>query len=102
MTDALQSSKMASGTADYTQDWLNADAFSRLTLGEDCGHIASDEESDHSEHDQGPATRLYLLSLEGLQRLCRRGQSTLWLYHLPFTIYHLPFTIGRDTCTPPF
>lgn len=40
--------------------------------------IALDEESGHTEHNHGSATRLYLLSREGLQRLCRSRQITSW------------------------
>ena len=40
--------------------------------------IAPTEEPDHHEHNQGLANRLYLLSLEGLQHICRQKQSTSW------------------------
>ena len=60
---------MASSRTDYTQEWLNAESTTK---------IAPNKESGHIEPDEGLATRLYLLSREGLQRLCRRRESNSW------------------------
>ncbi len=64
--DRLQSVR---GHTDNSQERLNAGPSTQ---------IAPYEEPDHHEHNQGPATQLHLLSLLGLQHLCRRRQSASW------------------------
>lgn len=63
---------MASGRADYTQEWLNAEPLTPIAPDEEFGYTAAEVDPDHSDYNQGLATRLYLLSREGLQRLCRQ------------------------------
>ena len=67
---------MASGRADYTQEWLNAEPLTPIASDEELGYTAPDVDPDHNDYNQGLATRLYLLSREGLQRLCRRNTGS--------------------------
>ena len=63
---------MASGRADYIQEWLDAESSTPIALDEEFGFTAADVEPDHQEYNQGLATRLYQLSRQGLQQLCRQ------------------------------
>ena len=65
---------MASGRADYTQKWLNAKDLTPIAVDDESGCTAADVEPDHNEHNQGLATRLYQLSRQGLQQLCRQEE----------------------------
>lgn len=66
---------MASGRADYTQEWLNAEPLTPIAPDEEFGYTAAEVDPDQNDYNQGLATRLYLLSREGLQRLCWRNKA---------------------------
>lgn len=66
---------MTSRRADFTQEWLNAEPLTQISPDDEVRYTAADVESDYNEQNLGLATQLYLLSREGLQRLCRREQT---------------------------
>ena len=66
---------MTSGRADYIQEWLDAESSTPIALDEDFGFTAANIESDHDNHNQGLATRLYRLGRQGLQNLCRQKRN---------------------------
>ena len=66
---------MASSRADYIQAWLDSGPLAPNAPDEDLGFTAADVEPDHNECNQGLATRLYQLSRDGLQQLCRQNRT---------------------------
>ena len=65
---------MASGRADYIQKWLDPENLTPIAADDGSGCTAADVEPDHNEHNQGLAIRLYQLSRQGLQQLCRQEE----------------------------
>lgn len=67
---------MASGRADYVQEWLDAESLTSIAPDEGFGYTTAEVDPDQNDYSDGLATRLYLLSREGLQRLCRRNKES--------------------------